>query len=88
MPAEANGTPANGAELAGPRITITFPAVGAADPSIIAPSVTPGQLYAAAFLLECVAREVRAGQVAQAAMAELPPGARELVAQLRRSGNV
>lgn len=54
-------------------ITIRFPGPGASGADVAASNVTEGQFYEAAFLLDAMAREVRAGQAMRAAAAR--PGA-------------
>lgn len=48
-------------------ITIRFPGPGAAGADVAAHNVTEGQFYEAAFLIDTMAREVRAGQAMRAA---------------------
>lgn len=54
-------------------ITIKFPGPGLSGADVAADHVTEGQFYEAAFLLDAMAREVRAGQAMRAAAAR--PGA-------------
>lgn len=84
---QANG---NGAGPGHPAasVVITFAGPAGADPAIRAEGITPGQLMAAAFLLDCLAREVRAGQVARDAMSSVIPAPAELLTQLRRDGRI
>lgn len=77
--------PPNGKAAPLPAITLTFAGPGQSDCVL---SVTPGvklsQVMAAAFLLDCVARELRAGEAAKDAMRQLAlPGA-ELPPELAR----
>lgn len=76
-------TEPNGAEkpaeapASAPRIVIEFAGVGLANMTVVAPGVKLAQLMAAAWLLDSLAREARAGAVAKEAMAGLVevPGA-------------
>jgi hypothetical protein len=64
--------PVNGQAPRLPSILITFEAAGSAGATITPTAdVTLGQLMAAAFLIDCVARELRAAQVAQAGQRSL-----------------
>lgn len=54
-----------------PSIVLVFGGVASAEITMRAEHVTPGQLYLAAWYLDQVAREVRAGQVQQTAMGSL-----------------
>lgn len=69
-------SPADGGlPLPGPsRIVLTFSAPNAADCSIGVESVTPGQLYLAAWSLERYAEAVHAGLQAQTSLAQAVPG--------------
>lgn len=48
-------------------ITIRFPSPGVSGADVTAHNVTEGQFYEAAFLIDTMAREVRAGQAMRAA---------------------
>lgn len=84
----------NGADRAGKppassgRIVLAF-APGSTDPTLtIDPDVEVGQVWAAAFLLDCVGREVRTGQLMQAAQGRaggpVIPGTDDLAALVER----
>lgn len=67
--------PANGAEPAAPcRIVITFQGPGIAELAITHQGgVTDGQAFAAAFLLDCWAREIRQAILQAQAVRQLVP---------------
>ena len=52
-----------------PRIVLTFAGPGMAECTVQLQAIQPGQLHAAAWLLDQVARELRAADQAQAAQA-------------------
>lgn len=68
---------------AAPVITITFAGVGMADMVLAAPGVQLSQLMAAAWLLDSVCREARAGSVAQEAMRQVIVDPMTVPAELR-----
>lgn len=74
-----------------PRVTITFSAPGSADMTVAAEGqVSLGQLMAAAFLLDAVAHEARAGQATKDAMNQLvmaPGGLPPEIERLLRNGH-
>lgn len=57
-----------------PRITLTFAGPDRADVAAKLDGVTPAQLFLAAWYLDALAREVRQGQLQQAALGALAPG--------------
>jgi len=85
---DGNGNGRTDAAVPVAAVVITFPGPGLADPTIRAENVTPGQLMAAAFLLDCLAREVRQGQVTRQAMGGLATNPAELVDSLRKLGRI
>lgn len=72
------------AEAPGPQVVITFAGRSSSEMIVRAAGVTLSQLMGAAFYLDCLAREARAGQVSQAAVQELTP---EAIAALLRGGD-
>jgi hypothetical protein len=88
MASEGNGNGQAAAPVAAPSVSITFPGPGLADPTINLENVTPGQLMAAAFLLDCIAREVRQGQVTRQAMGGLATNPSDLLDGLRKLGRI
>lgn len=85
-----NGHPAHDGkpapEPAAPvRIILTLEGL---DISVQADGVLPSQLYLAAWYLEAIAREVRAGTVARQALGGLTAAPGGLVEELRRQGLV
>lgn len=88
MTAEAQpATEAQPEALRPSQIILTFGPDGSADCVIHAHQVTPGQLYAGAFLLECAARERRVQQsIEQASAAAGQAAPPDLVDLLRQLG--
>lgn len=67
-----------------PTITIRFEGPGAAAMAIVpGPGVTVAQLYAAAWLLDTYAHEVRGGEIARAAMGGIIPAPADILQALR-----
>jgi hypothetical protein len=57
-----------------PRIVLAFAGPDRADVAARLDGVTPAQLFLAAWYLDALAREVRQGQLQQAALGALAPG--------------
>lgn len=70
------------------RIVLTFPAEGELDVQIEAVEVRPAEVYLAAWVLEAIAREVRAGQVMGSAMRGITREPASILDELRRTGRV
>lgn len=88
MTAAENGKAAD-AEAAPPvRIILTFGGPGLADITVSAAGVSLAQLMGAAFYLDCLAREARAGAVAKDAMRQLDIPFGDVLAKLRAEGRL
>jgi hypothetical protein len=68
------------------RIVITFTGAAGADMAVEAPGVSLSQLMGAAFYLDVLAREARAGAVTRQAMAGLVPASAITPDALRKLG--
>lgn len=75
------------APASGPAIVLTFTGPGEAGFTVAAADVSPAQLYAAAWFLDQLAREVRQGIVTREAMGELTTAPASFLDALRRAGN-
>ncbi len=84
-----NGHPAHeGAPAPEPAapvsIVLTFSGL---EVTVKAEGVTPSQLYLAAWYLDAVAREVRAGTIARQALGGIVTNPAAIIDELRRSGH-
>lgn len=80
--------PAPAAVGEGPVLTIRFAGPGAADLTVDPGHTSPAQLYAAAFYLDTLAREVLHGAIVQAASRQIVSASPTILSELRRSGRV
>lgn len=88
MDGNDDATGANGTDRDQPHLVITWAGPGQAAMTVTAPGITDAQLFAAAFLLDLMAREVRAGAIAQQQLGAILPEPAEFLASLRRAGRV
>jgi len=88
MAEKANGTAPEPSPMPVPEIVISFAGPLSAEATVRAERVSPGQLFLAAWLLDALAHEVRAGEVAKAAMTGIVGAPVDMLAQLRRAGRI
>ena len=72
------------APAGGPAVIVSFSAPGSADMTVKAEGISLTQLMAAAYLLDCLAREARAGELARQAIGGLTPAELQAIAGLGR----
>jgi hypothetical protein len=84
----SNGKAGDPAPVKPVAVVITFDGIGAAGMSIKAEGVNLAQLMGAAFYLDCLAREARAGALTQEAMRQLDVPFADVLAGLRREGRL
>lgn len=88
MAAEVEQPDATMPQPAASRVVVTFPGPGSSEASVKAENVSLGQLMVAAYLLDCVTREARTGQLTQQALGSVIPAPADAIAQLRRAGRL
>lgn len=86
MVAERAARPEPAPPSAAHQLVITFPADGRIDCHVEGAEVTPAEVYLAAWTLEAIAREVRAGQVMASSMRPILHDPRAILDELRRAG--